>query len=184
MSNYWDVIKIIEAVDLPLKNGTPRELEIRILYIQALAAEKPIQLKKQVENLLSQYDSIRYHMTELERVLNITGFFRRKQRMELLKNELFQEIDNEYPVLNPEIPPSHRVEMIINDSRPDGKVHEHIAEVFRDFFGVEPTYTFSELKGYPGPFWNFVRALRDMVGIHVTEASIRKAYQRGREETR
>jgi hypothetical protein len=56
--------------------------------------------------------------------------------------------------------------------------YDSLVESYRRFFGVKPTFTYSEIEGHVGPFWNFARALRDVTGLEFSEEAIRKVHTR------
>ena len=162
--------KIIEKVGLPLVNGYAKRLGSDVLWLKKRSLSRTLAARdKEIAELL-EVQKISYYSQELERLLISHNFFSGGANWRLPLLELLEEVRRVYPADN-------QISMTGRDLRPVD-VNEEIASLYQDYFGKKPAYSYSELHGYTGPFWNFVRSLREDAGMDISEAAIRKANQR------
>lgn len=181
----WEEIgnKIIEAVGLPLIKGTPLEFGHSVWIFNKEGAMSPDEMRFEIQDQLKKLDALMYHRAQLERLLIIFDFFNKSYPSRSSMINIFKEIDEVFaaPDLSKSI--SQRTNEIYNQyySR-KRNVYLFISNLYREYFGKEPVYTYSELEGYPGKFWDFVRALRNIAGIKTSESAIRQDHYRYKKE--
>jgi hypothetical protein len=177
--------KIIEAVGLPLVSGTPESFGAMILSIQVQRMSNPRETRQEIEQILKDFDLIIEYSRKLKSLLLKRQFTGHDESRRQDMANFFLEIE-EYYLL--EECSKHRSILVDNlceeEIGPIVPIHLILADIFRDFFGKEPTYTYSETEGYPGSFWDFIRALHDIALLNISPAGIRKAHQRSKKETR
>ena len=167
--------KIIKKVGLPLVGGYPKKLGSDVLWLKKESLNRTVVATNKEIDDFSEFQKIYYHSQELERLLVKCNFFSEGADWRHPLLGILEEIRRIYP---------KDVELKLTaEDFAQVDINEEIARLYQYYFGRKPAYSYSELNGYPGPFWNFVRAIREYTGMNITEGAIRKAHQRRKKET-
>lgn len=176
--------KIIQAVGLPLVNGTPEELAYSVAMLQIQLIDNPKKLNRDAAERLKKIDLIMHHRRELERLIDNFPLFIGKESIQLIMKETYKTIDKSFYTPDSRKSMPERIAIYNEGCFPLWPVHFFLDKYFRDFFGKKPAYTYSELKGYTGPFWNFVQAAHDILGVNVSQSRVAKANTRSKKKTK